>query len=183
MKRLLTISLFVLASTLGFAQYNHVEFAPNGTKIQEGQYNANPGVLPTDSKEVIAQKMALVHKTGTWKYWFENGQQLAEQHYTSTGGTTGTWKTWTIGGQLESEVNYTAGTAVYYHPNGAKAEEGTITANNQRTGTWKGYHENGKLNYSGTWVAAGKNGTWTYYDNNGNVSGTEVWHNGVMSSH
>jgi antitoxin component YwqK of YwqJK toxin-antitoxin module len=180
MKRLLTISLFVLTATLGFAQYNHVQYAPNGTKVQEGQYNANPGILPGDTKEIIAQKMGQVYKTGTWKYWFENGQQLAEEFYTSTGGYTGTWKTWEIGGQLASVINYTTGAAVYYHPNGTKAEEGTVNASNQRTGTWKGYHENGQLNYTGAWSANGKTGTWTYYDNNGQVSGTESWSNGVM---
>jgi antitoxin component YwqK of YwqJK toxin-antitoxin module len=180
MKRLITISLFVLASTLGFAQYNHVQYAPNGTKIVEGQYSANPGVLPTDSKEVIAQKMGAVHKTGTWKYWFDNGQLMAEEHFTTAGGYTGITKTWTMSGQLSSEVNYTSGTAVYYHPNGAKAEEGAISSNNQRMGAWQGYHENGKLNYTGTWSAAGKTGTWTYYDSNGTVLGTENWNNGVM---
>ena len=173
MKRLLTISLFVLASTLGFAQYNHELYAPNGTKIEEGQYNANPGVLPTDSKEVIAQKMALVHKTGAWKYWFDNGQQVAEEHYTAAGTPIGTWKTWVISGQLASEVNFTTGSAVYYHANGSKAEEGTVNATGQRIGAWKGYHENGQLNYSGTFTAAGKTGTWTFYDNKGTVTGTE----------
>lgn len=182
MKRILAISLFVLASTLGFAQYNHVQYAPNGTKTEEGQYNANPGILPTDSKETISQKMGLVHKTNTWKYWYDNGQQLAEEHYTSTGANMGTWKTWQTNGQLASDVNYTTGAAVYYHPNGTIAEEGTMNASNQRTGTWKGYHDNGQLNYSGAWTSAGKSGTWTYYDNNGKVSGTEHWTNGVMAN-
>jgi antitoxin component YwqK of YwqJK toxin-antitoxin module len=181
MKRLLTISLFVLASTLGFAQYNHVQYAPNGTKIQEGQYNVDPGILPGDSKETISQKMALVHKTGTWNYWFDNGQQLAEEHYNNAGGHIGTWKNWEFNGNLSAEVNYTTGTAVYYHPNGTKAEEGTVDAAGNRTGTWKGYHENGQLNYVGTMGTAGKTGTWTYYDYAGNVVGTEHWNNGVMN--
>lgn len=183
MKRLLTISIFVLACTLGHAQYNHVQYAPNGTKIEEGQYNTNPDIQPGDSKEIIAQKMASVFKTGTWNYWFENGQQLAEEHYNAAGAHIGTWKSWDNYGHLASEINYTAGTAVYYHANGAKAEEGKINAAGDRMGEWKGYHENGKLNYSGTWSAAGKTGTWTYYDNEGNVTGSENWSNGVMLNH
>jgi hypothetical protein len=69
MKRLLTIAFFVGASTVAFAQYNHIETDPNGNKIQEGQYSANPGISAGDSKATIATKMSAVHKTGTWQYW------------------------------------------------------------------------------------------------------------------
>lgn len=182
MKRLITISLFVLASTLGFAQYNHLQYAPNGTKTEEGQYSANPGVLSTDSKEIVAQKMGLVHKTANWTYWFDNGQKLSEEFYTAAGAVTGTWKTWEINGHLASEINYTTGAAVFYHPSGAKAEEGTMNAAHQRTGVWTGYHENGKLNYTGSFGSAGKNGNWVYYDATGNINGTEHWNNGVLAN-
>ncbi len=180
MKQLLIISIFVLASNLGFAQYNDVQYAANGTKVSEGQYNANPGLLPSDSKEVIAQKMGLVHKIGTWNYWFDNGQQVAIEQFNASGTAIGIWKNWDNTGHLSAEINYTSGTAVYYHPNGTKAEEGTINVTGQRTGEWKGYHDNGQLNYSGKYAAAGKTGTWTYYDIKGNVAGVEHWNNGIM---
>ncbi|HET6990563.1 MAG TPA: hypothetical protein VFJ43_04530 [Bacteroidia bacterium] len=181
MKRLLTISIFVLASTLGFAQYNHVQTAPNGTVIEQGQYNADPGISPNDSKQTIAQKMAMVHKIGTWTYWYESGAKLAEEQYTNAGEPTGTWKSWHPNGQLSSEINHATGTAVYYFQNGAKAEEGTINANSERTGNWKGWHENGKLNYTGSWTSTGqKTGVWQFYDNNEQMIGTEHWNNGVM---
>ena len=72
MKRILTLALFLCASTWAFAQYNHVEVGLNGNKTAEGQYNANPGINPGDSKETIATKMSTVYKIGTWKYWFES---------------------------------------------------------------------------------------------------------------
>jgi antitoxin component YwqK of YwqJK toxin-antitoxin module len=182
MKRLLTISLFVFACTVAFAQYNQVQFGPNGNKIEEGQYNADPGLTPTDSKEIIAQKMSAIHKIGTWKYWFDNGQLTAEEHYDMSGNPTGIWKSYYADGTLESEVNKTTGAVVYYHANGTKAEEGTMNINNERTGVWKGWHDNGKLNYTGAWTSTGqKNGVWQYYDTNENIVGTEHWTNGVMN--
>jgi antitoxin component YwqK of YwqJK toxin-antitoxin module len=183
MKRILTIALFVGASTLAFAQYNHVQVGPNGNKIEEGQYNANPGVQPGDSKETIATKMAAVHKTGTWKYWFDNGQIAAEEYYDNNGNPVGIWKNWHNNGQLATEMNQTTGAAVFYHPNGQKAEEGTINANHQRTGAWSGWHENGKLNYTGTYTSTGeKDGTWKFYNLEGVVVTTEVFNNGVKKN-
>jgi antitoxin component YwqK of YwqJK toxin-antitoxin module len=181
MKRLLSISIFVLASTLGFAQYNHVLMAPNGTMTEQGQYNADPGITANDSKQTIEQKMSMVHKIGIWKYWYDSGTKLAEEEYTNAGAPTGIWKSWHTNGQLASEVNHATGTAVYYHENGAKAEEGTVNANSERTGTWKGWHDNGKLNYTGSWTATGqKTGVWQYYDSNEQLTGTEHWNNGIM---
>lgn len=182
MKRLLSISIFVFASTFGFAQYHHVQVAANGTTIEDGQYSADPGISPNDSKETIAQKMALVHKTGTWKYWYETGTLVAEETYTVAGTPTGVWKTYNPDGSLASQINYSTMAAVYYHANGTKAEEGTINLAHQRTGTWTGWHDNGKINYTGTWTSIGqKTGDWKYYDRTEQLIGTERWNNGVMS--
>lgn len=165
MKRLFFIAIFACAAATAFAQYTHTVYAPNGTKVEEGQYSADPGVLSTDSKEIAAQKMAAVHKTGTWNYWYDNGQPLAEEQYTASGAPTGTWKNWHDNGQLSAEHNRVTGAVVYYHPNGAKAEEGTINAANVRTGAWKGWHANGKLNFTGAYTATGeKHGAWNFFD-------------------
>ena len=183
MKRLVTIFLFVLAGSYAFAQYNHVQYGPNGNKTEEGQYNADPGLLPTDTKEIVAQKMSSIHKIGTWKYWYENGQLIAEEHYDLAGNPTGDWKNYLENGTLAGEVNYATGAAVYYHANGAKAEEGTVNTMNQRTGNWKGWHDNGKVNYTGAFTATGeKTGTWLYYDAQEQLVGTEHWNNGVMTN-
>ncbi|MCX6311711.1 MAG: hypothetical protein NT084_08745 [Bacteroidetes bacterium] len=183
MKQLITITVFVLASTLGFAQYNHVRYSPAGTIVEQGQYNADPGITANDSKETIGQKMSQVHKIGTWQYWNDNGTKLAEEHYTNAGTPTGFWKSWSSATQLSSEINYTTGDAVYYHQNGAKAEAGKINMANERIGDWKGWHENGKKNYTGSWSSTGqKNGTWQFYDNTEQLIGTEQWNNGVLAN-
>ncbi|HEU4718629.1 MAG TPA: hypothetical protein VFU15_12380 [Bacteroidia bacterium] len=181
MKHILTLAIFLCASSLAFAQFNHVETGPNGNKIAEGQYNADPGINPGDSKDVIAQKMGAVHKIGSWKYWFDNGQLSAEEHYDNNGNVTGVWKTWYNDGKLASEIDYTTGKAVYYHPNGAKSEEGTVNQYQQRTGKWQGWFEDGKLNYIGSFDNAGrKDGVWQYYDDQGNIVGTEHYSQGAM---
>lgn len=183
MKRLLSISFFVLTSTFGFAQYHHVQVGPNGNTTEDGQYNADPGISANDSKETIAQKMLLVHKTGNWKYYYDTGTLVAEEYYTSSGAKTGTWKSYHPSGALASEINYATGSAVYFHTNGTKAEEGTVNQANQRTGTWKGWHENGKINYTGAWTSTGmKNGVWKYFDTAEQLVGTEQWNNGIMSN-
>ncbi|MBI3509604.1 MAG: hypothetical protein HY064_03000 [Bacteroidetes bacterium] len=180
MKKLITLAIFMSATLWSFAQYSHVAVGPNGNKIEEGQYNADPGILPNDSKEVVANKMASVYKIGVWKYWFDNGQLSAEEHYDNNGTAIGDWKTWHPSGQLASEVDKASGAAVYYHPNGQKAEEGMINASQVRTGAWKGWHDNGQLNYTGSYNANGeKNGTWTFYDSAGNVFATENYSNGT----
>lgn len=183
MKRLITITVLVLASTLGFAQYNHVQYSPTGQMLEQGQYSADPGINANDSKETIMQKMSLVHKIGTWQYWFSAGTLAAEEHYTTTGAPTGIWKSWHSNGQLSAQVNYATGEAVFYHLNGAKAEEGHINAANQRIGDWKGWHDNGKLNYSGSWTSNGqKNGAWVFYDTSEQLVATEHWTNGVKTN-
>ena len=183
MKRILTLAFFLCASSWAFAQYNHVQVGPNGNTIEEGQYNADPGISPNDSKEIIAQKMAMVHKIGVWKYWYDNGTLSAEEHYDNGGMPVGVWKTYHSNGQVASEIDKSSGAAVFYHPNGQKAEEGTINGAQQRVGDWQGWHENGQLNYKGSYTAAGeKNGTWIYYDTSGNVTATEHYTNGVMTN-
>ncbi len=148
--------------------------------LEQGQYNADPGISANDSKETIAQKMSLVHKTGTWQYWFDNGTMVAEEHYTNSGTPTGVWKSWHNNGQLASQINYTTGDAVYYHPNGVKAEEGKINMGNQHIGEWKGWYDTGKKNYTGSLNASGqKNGVWQYFDASEQIIATEQWNNGV----
>jgi antitoxin component YwqK of YwqJK toxin-antitoxin module len=182
MKRIITISIFVLASTLGFAQYNHVQMAANGTIIEQGQYNADPGITANDSKQVIGQKMAVVFKTGSWKYWYDNGVVLAEETYSASGNRIGLWKTYNTNGTLASEINYTTGTAVFYSQSGVKVEEGSMNDQNERIGNWKGWFENGKVNYTGSYNTAGqKTGTWKFYDTNDQLIATENWVNGALS--
>lgn len=41
---------------LSFAQYNHTQLYANGNIVEQGQYNADPGITSTDSKETIAKK-------------------------------------------------------------------------------------------------------------------------------
>ncbi|HLG04312.1 MAG TPA: hypothetical protein VI731_12010 [Bacteroidia bacterium] len=179
MKQLILITAFVCASAFAFAQYNHVQVGPNGNKLEEGQYNANPDIQPGDSKEIIAKKISTVHKTGTWKYWFDNGQMAAEEHYDNTGNATGIWKSWHNNGQLASEIDKSSGTAIFYHANGKKAEEGKMD-NITRVGAWQGWHENGTINYKGSYTNAGqKDGAWSFYDNNGVLTATEKYSNGV----
>ncbi|GAB4142377.1 MAG: hypothetical protein Fur0041_17490 [Bacteroidia bacterium] len=174
MKHIIAITLFLIGSTVAFAQYTHVETGPNGNKISEGQYDKNPGILSTDNKQTIAQKMATVHKIGNWKYWFDNGQLSAEEHYDNSGNPTGIWKTYHINGKIASETNFATGKTTIYHPNGNKAEEGTINKQHQRTGNWQGWYESGKLNYTGAYDNTGnKKGTWTFYTEDGVVSGKE----------
>jgi antitoxin component YwqK of YwqJK toxin-antitoxin module len=183
MKKLITLALFLCASTWAFAQYNHVEVGPNGNKTEEGQYNANPGINAGDSKAVIAQKMSVIYKIGTWRYWHENGQLAAEEQYDNSGNPTGIWKTWYNNGTLESVINKTTGAVTYYHPNGQKSEEGTINVNNQRVGSWQGWHENGNLNYRGDYNSVGqKNGAWQYYDSNGTIYQTQQYVNDVLTN-
>lgn len=183
MKRLLAITLFLCVGTFAFAQYNHVLVGPNGNKIEEGQYNADPGILAGDSKEAIATKMMAVHKVGTWKYWFDNGLLSAEEHYTSSGLATGVWKSWFNDGKLASEVTYSTGAAVFYHPNGTKSEEGTVNTNNERIGSWQGWHENGNINYKGSYTTSGlKNGNWQFFDSNGAPYATQKFVNGELST-
>ena len=183
MKKIIALAFFVGVTAVGFAQYNQVNYGPNGNKISEGQYSANPGIQPNDSKETIAQKIGMVHKTGTWKYWFDNGQLSAEETYDNNGIPTGTWKTYFNDGHLASEVNYAAGTAVYYYQNGAKAEQGNINVSNQRIGAWQGWHENGNLNYTGSYNTAGqKNGDWKFYDPNGTITATQHYTNDVLQA-
>jgi antitoxin component YwqK of YwqJK toxin-antitoxin module len=170
----LFLSLSLALSCTLVAQYNHVVTAPNGNIIIQGQYTADPGLTPTDSKETIATKMAAVTQIGSWKYWTEAGVLICEEHYTTSGVRTGVWKTWTNTGVLSGEINFAAGTAVFYHPNGQKAEEGHMNTNMVRTGTWKGWHENGTLNYEGTFDSNGtKIGLWKFFDAQGNSLGTE----------
>lgn len=183
MKKILTLAVALCAATWAFAQYNHVQLAPNGNKIEEGQYNADPGIQPGDSKETIAAKMATIYKIGTWKYWYENGQLSSEQYFDNSGNPTGIWKTWFTNGVLESSITRSTGAAVYYHPNGQKAEEGQININMQRVGTWQGWHENGNLNYTGTFNSIGqKNGTWQFFDTNGTVYQTQHFVNDVLQN-
>lgn len=183
MKRILTLALFLCASTWAFAQYNHVEVGLNGNKTAEGQYNANPGINPGDDKETIATKMSVVYKIGTWKYWFENGTLAAEEHYDNNGNPTGIWKTWHNNGMVASEVDKTTGNAVFYHPNGKKAEEGKINNNQQRVGNWQGWFESGNLNYTGSYNSIGqKNGDWKYYDENGTLTTTQKFVNDVLQN-
>ena len=181
MKRLFLISIFLGVQVLSFAQYNHTQLYANGNIVEQGQYNADPGITSTDSKETIAKKLAVVHKIGTWKYQYENGSLVAEEYYSNAGISIGVWKNWHVNGKLSSEINRTTGMATYYHQNGSKAEEGIINAAGQHTGNWKGWHENGKVNYVGTWTSTGlKTGTWKYNDTNEQLFGTEIWNNGVL---
>jgi antitoxin component YwqK of YwqJK toxin-antitoxin module len=174
MKKIFFIATFVLSATIAFAQYTYTETGANGNVLVSGQYNADPGVLPTDSKQTKATKLAAVYKIGVWKYWTESGMIQAEEHYTSAGVRTGIWKTWHLNGQLSGEINFSAGTAVLYHENGQKAEEGGINNQMVRIGTWNGWHANGKLNYTGSYDNNGvKIGTWKFFDIAGNSLGTE----------
>ncbi|MGL4596220.1 MAG: toxin-antitoxin system YwqK family antitoxin [Bacteroidia bacterium] len=182
MKKIFLLALLLLAGFAAKAQYTATEIGPNGNKLSEGQYTANPGLLPSDSKEDMARKMAAVHKIGTWKYWFDSGKMAAEEHYTSAGKQTGIWKTWYINGQVASVVDYTKNTAVYYHDNGQKSSEGSMNGVMQ-VGAWKGWHANGKMNFSGSFDASGqKHGTWTFWDENGAVMGTENWNHGAAKN-
>lgn len=181
MKKLLALTLFLCVSSFAFAQYNHVLTGPNGNKIEEGQYNADPGIQPGDSKETIANKMAGVHKIGTWKYWFDNGQMSSEEHYTPGGTPTGTWKTWFINGQIASQVEFSTGAAVYYHDNGQKMEEGKVNTSFQRIGTWQGWHANGNINYKGSYTNTGlKTGAWQFFDAAGKSYATQNYANGEL---
>jgi antitoxin component YwqK of YwqJK toxin-antitoxin module len=183
MKKLLTLIIMLCVSAMAYAQYSHVVVGPNGNKTEEGLYNADPGILPSDSKDIIANKMAAVHKIGTWKYWFDNGQMSAEEHYDNSGLAIGEWKSWDSNGQLVSDWNRTSGAVTFYHPNGKKAEEGTIDINSNRTGNWTGWYDSGNINYTGSYNAAGqKIGSWKFYDQAGNVYETETYVNGVKTN-
>jgi antitoxin component YwqK of YwqJK toxin-antitoxin module len=181
MKKLITIAFFLCATAYAHAQYSHVQVGSNGNKIEEGQYNADPGIQAGDSKETIATKMASIHKIGVWKYWYENGQMSAEEHYDNAGTRIGLWKTWHYNAQLSAQIDYTGGKVTMYHPNGQKSEEGSMNTNNERTGTWQGWHENGNINYKGSFDSKGlKTGTWEYFDSNGKPFATQVFQNGEL---
>ncbi|MCE2771899.1 MAG: hypothetical protein LW750_00410 [Bacteroidetes bacterium] len=174
MNKLIISAIATFSFVVSFAQYTHTDYAPNGNKLAQGQYNANPKIQAGDSKETIAQKLSGVHKMGSWKYWYDNGQVSAEETYDNNGKPTGVWKTYYNTGAAATEVNYITGVAKYYYPNGKVSEEGTMDSQQRRIGTWKGFHENGAVNYTGSYGNTGaKVGTWTYYSPYGVVTGTE----------
>ncbi|MCU0432806.1 MAG: hypothetical protein MUC87_05080 [Bacteroidia bacterium] len=181
-KIVLTLLLVVAATGLVQAQYHYTETSPAGVLLVDGWYNADPKILPTDSKDVIAQKMSAVHKTGTWKHYFDTGKLAVEEHYTAAGIPEGNWKQWHPDGKLSQEINYTSGSAIFYHPNGAVAEKGTMKGF-VRTGKWEGYHQNGKLNFSGSYDSMGnKDGVWMIYDASGNLMAKETYSKGNLVS-
>ena len=174
MKKIIALAFFALFGTSAFAQYTYIETGANGNITCQGQYNQDPGVTANDSKQQIMQKMSAVYKIGVWKYWHDNGQLAAEEHYDMNGNRIGIWKGWYPDGKVANEINFTTGAAVYYHPNGQKAEEGYMDATMMRIGAWKGWHANGQLNYSGEYKNDGsKKGQWLFYNESGISLGTE----------
>lgn len=183
MKRFLfTLLVMTGAVNLLNAQFHYTEKSPTGVVLVDGWYNTDPQLLATDSKDVIAQKMAAVHKVGTWMYYFETGKLAIEEHYTTAGNPEGTWKQWYADGTLSQDINYTTGKAVFYHANGTKAEAGMMKGF-IRVGKWEGWHENGKVNFVGNYDAQGnKDGEWLIYDNAGNLMSKEVYSKGKFVS-
>jgi antitoxin component YwqK of YwqJK toxin-antitoxin module len=181
MKQLLFSLLLLVGTSAALkAQYHYTEVGATGQLLVDGYYSADPKVLASDPKEVIAQKMALVHKVGTWKHYFEAGQLAVEEHYTTAGNPEGIWKQWYNDGKLSQEINYTSGTAVFYHANGAKAEAGSMKGF-MRVGKWEGWHQNGKVNFTGSYDAAGnKDGDWYIYDADGKLMAKEIFSKGKL---
>jgi antitoxin component YwqK of YwqJK toxin-antitoxin module len=183
MKRAFLI-LLLLTAVSGFlkAQYHYTETSAAGIMLVDGWYNADPKLLPGDSKDVIAQKMAAVHKVGTWKHYFDTGKLAVEEHYTAAGIPEGNWKQWHPDGKLSQEINYTTGKAIFYHANGVVAETGMMKGF-IRVGNWEGYHQNGKVNFTGSYDAMGnKDGVWMIYDVSGNLMAKETYSKGKFVS-
>lgn len=183
MKKKLLFSLFALMALSAAAQYTSTEYWSNGKKKSEGQYTSNPGILASDSKEIIAQKQATVTKIGSWTYWNENGTTYAQEEYTSSGTVTGTWKTWYANGQVATTINFATGSATYWYENGTKSSEGTVNTSMVQTGRWVGWHDNGNKNFEGSYSATGQQqGTWTYWASDGRKLTEQTWNNGVLVS-
>jgi antitoxin component YwqK of YwqJK toxin-antitoxin module len=183
MKRfLITLLLITGAAGMLNAQFHYIEKSEAGILLVDGWYNADPKLLPNDSKDVIAQKMSGVHKVGTWKHYYETGKLAVEEQYTSAGIPEGNWKQWHPDGKLSQEINYTTGKAVFYHANGAMAESGSMKGF-IRVGKWQGWHQNGKVNFTGNYDAQGnKDGEWIFYDAEGNLMAKEVYNKGKFVS-
>ncbi|TND08049.1 MAG: hypothetical protein FD123_2603 [Bacteroidetes bacterium] len=182
MKRLLFSIPLVLAFTGLSAQYQSTELWPNGNKLVQGTYSADPGIKPGDDKHTVAEKIGKVTKVGDWSYWFENGKLSAEEHYTSTGIATGTWKTWYANGQTTSEINFTTGTATFWFENGSRSSQGTMLPGMIQTGKWVSWHDNGQKNSEGSFDKNGKQvGTWTFWDAQGKKMAEQTYNNGELT--
>lgn len=182
-KKLTLMGTMLFAATLAMAQYQFSENYPGGQLLMKGEYSANPGILPTDSKEVAAQKLSKVTKTGTWSYFYENGKPSGIEFYTAAGAATGIWKTWYASGKLSTEINFATGATTYWYENGKKSAEGRTLQGMIQTGKWTNWHENGQKNSEGSFDSNGVQiGTWTFWDASGNKVAEQTWSNGELVS-
>jgi antitoxin component YwqK of YwqJK toxin-antitoxin module len=175
---LLSLSLFFFAS-LTIAQTAKTENWPNGQTKSSGSYKFDVPLSANASKSDIQKVAGQIIKVGTWKYWFENGQQRAEENYTD-GIRTGVQKSWYSNGKSESVLNLNTKTATFWFDNGQKQSEGAILTDGTPTGNWTAWHSNGIKNSEGTYDQVGnKQGIWKFWDNTSQLIGQQNYINGI----
>ncbi len=96
----------------GVSQDKLSYYSNDGKLLAEGTYDAdghetNGTFVDFTSDLVLTAQRTWTDgvKVGTWKEWYENGQQKSESHYTD-GRQTGTWTTWNEEGVKSSEERF-----------------------------------------------------------------------------
>lgn len=140
--------------------------------------------LPAGQKKLYTcpkgSKQAHV-KYGVWKWFWPNGEKLAERKYDLQGHLTGKARSWFATGNIRWEESYKEGklegTRTVYFRSGSKKLEADYKAG-KRDGQFASYWWNGKRASEGKYAEGKRIGTWKTYYTNGDLKEVINYANG-----
>jgi antitoxin component YwqK of YwqJK toxin-antitoxin module len=152
------------------------EFSNNALDLEVTEYHPNG-----KKRRVYSTKNSEKTKTGTWKWWYDNGNLSKKEQYDEQGRITGTKSEADSLGNVVYEENYAFGNLnaerTTYYSNGKKNEV-NFYKGGRKSGLYKKYSEAGTLVIEGQHKNGYKVGKWLYYNSEKQATKEETYSNG-----
>jgi len=107
-------------------------------------------------------------KNGLHTRYYDNGQQLSEEHY-NDGMLEGKWTFWYENGQIQLKGNFKPYEVLPEDCRWERSSRYVFPARDSKDGKWTEWYENGQKKEEGTCWGVKKKGKWTEWYENGQI--------------
>ena len=126
-------------------------------------------------------------KNGLHTRYYDNGQQLSEEHY-QDGKLDGKWTFWYENGQIKLEANFKPYEVLAEDCRAERSNPSVFPARDSKDGKWTEWYEDGQKKLEGNYEDGGLPGIrhaireckWTQWDENGQIIEELYFKNGKL---
>ena len=118
-------------------------------------------------------------KNGLHTRYYDNGQQLSEEHY-NDGMLEGKWTFWYENGQIQLKGNFKPYEVLPEDERWERSSRYRFPARDSKDGKWTEWYENGQKKLEGHYETNRAEGKWTEWDENGQIMEEQYYKNGEL---